>query len=546
MSPTLPASPILGALKFVVPVVVALAVFFLLATGPLELSADLLAKADFVDTRQIERGWVEAALPADYLPTLVVETPCRLENPPSFAGEAFAAFRAGDEVALADLASENSGSWLPPLLFSELLLRRGEKARALQVLLNFTRGSRYKYISENSYLSADDQRGMIHFWHRFAYLQHETQTRDAKLFWQSLKNPIGRVKVLSNSGESELPKDAPTWDEHRLRAPGCSSTKLTSFDLYNNLLVAYLEAPGFEESERKRQVEFTRRYNDRPADNPLLHALQKAKSREIERREGFVWAISNAERLLRDRAANGRGLPAHSQLALNLALLSSEAVQLVPELRRPFWKLIGELMEQAAGGGDVSPEFGRGLTRLRLLRQIETAKGGPVSLPPNLAPEGEAPAESFAEKVKRVEAATTSRRQVESALALLKGEREPEGLGPAAGDWLSALRQDVAAALVAQLPEDAGADERQETSRQARRILRGDAPPASLVALEDTLPFSTRLAASLRSNTGRVFLATLAAVLVFLLSWWLERELRYRKYLFTHFYRREAEGLRRS
>lgn len=545
MSPALPKSPLGTVLIVVVPVAVALAVFFLLAAGPLELSPELLGKADFVATRQLERGWVEDVLPADYLPTLVVETPCRLEDPPAFAGEAFSAFRASDEVALADLASENSGSWLPPLLFSELLLRRGEKARALQVLLNFTRGSRYKYIAENSYLGPDDQRGMIHFWHRFAYLQHETSTRDPKLFWQSLKNPIGRVKILSNSGQSELPKDAPTWDEHRLRAPGCSATKLTSFDLYNNLLVAYLEVPGFEESERKRQVEFTRRYNDRPADNPLLAALQKAKTREIGRREGFVWAISNAERLLRDRAANGRGLPAHSHLALNLALLSSEAVQLVPELRRPFWKLIGELMEQAAGG-EVSPEFSRGLTRLRLLRQIESGQGGPVPMPANLGQGGEASGESFAEILARVNAATAARRDVGTTLALLKGDGEPEGLGPAADDWLAALRQDVAAALVAQLPEDASAAERQETSRQARRILGGEAPPPGLEALEDTLPFTTRMAASLRSNTGRFLLATLAAAFVFLLSWWLERELRYRKYLFTHFYRREAEGLRRS
>ena len=242
-------------------------------------------------------------------------------------------------------------------------------------------------------------------------------------------------------------------------------------------------------------------------------------------------------------------MPAHSHLALNLALLSSEAVQLVPELRRPFWKLIGELMEQAAGG-ELSPDFSRALTRLRLLRQIETGQGGPVPMPANLGQggeaSGEASGESFAEILGRVNAATAARRDVDATLALLKGEGEAEGLGPAADEWLASLRQDVAAAIVAQLPEDASAAERQEASRQARRILGGETPPPGLQALEETLPFTTRMAASFRSNTGRFLLATFAAALAFLLSWWFTRELRYRQYLFTHFYRREAEGLRRS
>ena len=539
MAPILPGSSVPHLFTLAASVAAGAATYFALAAAPFELPAGLLEQASFAATRSLERDWVDRALPADYLPTLVVETPCRLEDPPDWAGEVFATFRRGDDAGLARLAAKYPGSWLPPLLWSELLLGRGEKARALEVLASFTRGPRYKAISESSYLPPDDQRGMIHFWHRYAYLQHETNSRDPKLFWQSLKNPIGRVKVLSNSGQSELPKDAPSWDEHHLRAPGCDDSRLTSFDLYNNLLVAYLEAPGFKETDRRRNAEFARSYHDKPAQNPLLAALGKARKTELDRREGFVWAISNAERLLRDRAANGRDLPSHPELALNLALLSAEAARLVPEQRGPFWKQIGGLMEKAAAGGADAPLFAGGLTRLRLLRQIEAGAFGAVPAPPQGAPEAQ-------EATSRVNAATAARRDPVAAKALLAKGRELPELGAAASDWLAALRQDLAATLVAKIDPEAPLEQRQAASRLAHQALAGDPAPAALTELDATLPWSSRLAAAASGTSGRVGLALLVAALVFALALVVARELRFRNYLFTNFYRREAEGFRRS
>lgn len=543
MSARLPRPAWLAWLRYLLPVAAAALVFFLFGPGEAELPPALLTESPFAATRELERGWVDQVLPADYVTTLVIEPPCRLENPPSWASSAFAAFAGKDEQTLSRLAGENPGSWLPPLLWSQLLIENGARPRALEVLRRFASGPSYKRLAEQASLPPDDLRAMIHLWHRVAVLQHETHSHDAKIFWQSLKNPIGRVKVLAGAGANGLPRDAPTWDQHRLPAPGCSNTRLSSFDLYNNLLVAYLEVPGFQETDRRRQVELARTYSDPPAQNPWQAALEKARRQELPEREGFVWAISNAERLLRDRRANRLGLPDHPALALNLALLASEAAPLVPKLREPFWREIGELIDRA-GAGAASPEFSASLTRLRLLRQIEQPFAGqvpqmPVPLPPGAA-------DRVAETAGRLAAATAARRDPAMTAKLLSGDQDLPALGAAEGDWLEALRQDVAAALAAAVPAEASPAERQAALRQARGILRGASPPPEVRELASGLPLSTRFAAGWRSLPARFLLALAVAAVFFVIGYLAERELRFRLYLWTSFYRREAEGMKRQ
>lgn len=537
MSVRLPRPAWLAWLRYLLPAAAAVLVFFLLGGGEAELSPALLAESPFAATREVERGWVDQVLPADYVTTLVIEPPCGLEDPPSWARSAFAAFAGKDEQTLSRLAGDNPGSWLPPLLWSQLLLESGARPRALEVLRRFASGPSYKRLAEQASLPPDDLRAMIHFWHRVAVLQHENNSHDAKIFWQSLKNPIGRVKVLAGAGANGLPRDAPTWDQHRLPAPGCANTRLSSFDLYNNLLVAYLEVPGFQETDRRRQVEFARAYSDPPAKNPWQAALEKARRQELSRREGFVWAISNAERLLRDRKANRLGLPDHAALSLNLALLASEAAPLVPALREAFWREIGELID-GAGAGDASPEFMASLTRLRLLRQIEQPFAGQVPLPPGAGDEVTATAG-------RLAAATAARRDPAVLERLLEGDRQLPALGAAEGDWLEALSQDVAAALAAAVPAEASPAERQAALRQARGILRGASPPPEVRELAGGLPLSTRFAAGWRSLPARILLALVVAAVFFVIGYLAERELRFRLYLWTSFYRREAEGIPR-
>jgi hypothetical protein len=542
MNTRLPRPAWLAWLRLLLPPAAALLVFFLLGPGKAELPAGMVAESPFAKTRAVERAWVDQALPADYVATLVVEPPCRLEDPPSFSRAAFAAFEAKDEQALSRLAADNPGSWLPPLLWSQLLIESGARPRALEVLRRFASGPSYKRLAEQTSLPEDDLRAMIHFWHRVAVLQHETHSHDAKIFWQSLKNPIGRVKILAGAGSNGLPRDAPTWDQHRLPAPGCTSTRLSSFDLYNNLLVAYLEVPGFQEVDRRRQVEFARAYSDPPAQNPWQAALEKARRQELSRREGFVWAISNAERLLRDRRANRLGLPDHGPLALNLALLASEAAPLVPSLRESFWREIGELIDRA-GAGDASPEFASSLTRLRLLRQIEQPFAGQV--PQMKVPVPPGAGDETAETATRLAASTAARRDPATTERLLRGDQQLPALGDAEDDWLEALRQDVAAQVAAAVPAEASPAERQAALRQARGILRGASPPPEVDDLASGLPLSTRFAAGWRSLPARFALAMAAAALFFALGHLAERELRFRLYLWTSFYRREAEGINR-
>ena len=532
----LPRPRTFTVLRLLLPASAAILVFWQLGGGALELTPELLAGASWDATRQTERGWVDQALPADYVATLIVEPPCRLDNAPDWAASAFASFRAKDETELADLAAGHAGSWLPPLLWSQLLIEKGALPRALEVLRRFASGPSYKRLAESRHLPIDDQRAMIHFWHRFAYLQHETNSRDGKLFWQSLKNPIGRVKVLSATGAAGLPKDAPTWDQHRLYAPGCSSAALSSFDLYNNLLVAYLEVPGFQESKKNREQEFARAYRDKPEQNPWQVALERARAERLDGREGFVWAISNAEKLLRDRRANRLGPPEHAHLALNLALLASEAAALAPEVREVFWQQIAGLIDQAAGG-PAAPEFQSGLTRLRLLRQIELGREAPA--PP---PGAEA---ALQETIARVGAAGAIRRDSAKTLEALDGESPPE-LGAVAGEWRQALRQDVAAAIAGAIPDSAPASLREQAAVQARRVLHGAPRPDALEQLEKELPLSARLGTGSSSLPVRLLLSLLAAAAVFALWFFLERELLFRSHLFTNFYRREAERIPRA
>ena len=131
MSARLPRPAWLAWLRYLLPVAAALLVFFLLGAGEAELPPAMLAKSPFAATRGVERGWVDRALPADYVATLVVEPPCRLDDPPAWSSAAFAAFEAKDEPALSRLAADHPGSWLPPLLWSQLLLESGARPRAL-------------------------------------------------------------------------------------------------------------------------------------------------------------------------------------------------------------------------------------------------------------------------------------------------------------------------------------------------------------------------------------------------------------------------------
>lgn len=552
MKATLPLPRALSMLRFLLPALAGAIAFLLLGAGEPKLTPELLDGASFAATRELERGWVDQALPADYLPTLVLEPPCRLENGPDWAAEAFTAFRGQDEPALAELAGDHPGSWLPPLLQSQVLAERGAEPRALEVLRRFTAGPAYRRLADSRGLSADDQRAMIHFWHRLAYLQHQTHSRDAKLFWQSLKNPIGRVKVLSATGAAGLPKDAPTWDQHRIYPPGCSSARLSSFDLYNNLLVAYLEVPGFQETKKGRDQEFARGYRDPAEQNPWQVALERARQQELGRREGFVWAISNAEKLLRDRRANRLGPPEHAHLALNLALLASEAAALAPEVRGVFWQQISGLIDQAASApssGPATPEFAAGLARLRLLRQIELPGAPPAPAPapaPSAAPAAPAASAAITETLGRVAAAVAVRGDKDTFLAVLDGKRELPELGEAAAAWRAALRQDLAAAIAAAVPPSASPAAREAAVEQSRRVLRGAEKPRELEQLEASLPLSARLGSGSSAAPFRLFVSFLAAAAAFFAWRLLERELLCREYLFTSFYRREAERIPRS
>ena len=364
-----------------------------------------------VHARTVERQWIAEAFPELYLPAPVNDLPCatgiraarpynlRISEALSWVDEG----RLDDAVdELGKIAREDPGQWTAPLALGMLLAREGRLSEAETVLAPlYQRQSVQSTIQRaldaartrraSSGPSTEDVRGMIHLLHAYGYVLIETHRAGDDL-WRTLKNPIGCAKLLALRGATNRMRRLPAWDEHRVSAPGCepSAHSLTTLDLYNNLIVGYLSNPEFQETAERRAHELARDYKDPPHENPLLAVLQGAadgfgsESFPAER-EHWLWAVSNAERLLKQRRDSGTGPLGNVRLAANLAALMESALDNSPpaareSLRRQKNALIDVAFDDRSQVlPRQQPDLHRALARLKLLEAVRSGSAAPLN-----------------------------------------------------------------------------------------------------------------------------------------------------------------------
>lgn len=522
-----------------------------------------------------ERRWIEDAFPEVYLPAPVSDLPCatgvraarpwntRISEALSWVGDG----RLDDAVAeLAEIDDRDPANWVAGLTLGMVLAREGRLGEAEAVLRSlYGRRSVQTTVREavenaqsnrSGGPDTEDVRGAIHLLHAYGYVLIETH-RGGDELWPVLRYPIGCSKLLALRGATDRMRRLPTWAEHRIGAPGCGLTEhsLTTLDLYNNLVVAYLENPGFRGEDGRLERELRRTYADPPHENPLLAILERASaefpSAELPaEREHWLWAVSNAERLLKQRRESNAGELENVRLAYNLAALMESALAVVPPGARAA--LTGRKNDLAAvamaGRRSVLPrqqvELDRALTRLELLEAVRSGTLPPLddSLTEDL--DG-----AQSEVLSAVAFALSQRRNGRSWLVQVSspGDAIRASLGRRAAGWLEASRRDFAATLASRAAE-APDDEKPWWARWARRTLEpGDAKPAELRALEKEVGFFSGSVRWLTSPFSAGVAAILAAAVAWIAAAWLAVQLGQRRDLTTSFYRLEARAqLRRG
>lgn len=559
-----PDVPIVRVLAFVLALAAGIGVLYVLlrvlphAGDPAALLDGTALRAE--RTPRVETAWVEETFPPLYLTSPPGALPCaQSTNAPSRT-------RAAVETALADasrgevqaavdrLTRLGDSHWLPPLALGLTLLHeasvidgQGDISRSQLVLV--------RAVERQGIGASDNEqtlRAQIYLMQAAAYLQIEHDRADDNLFTY-VKNPIGFTKLLVRRGRLADVQSMPTWSQLEIAPPGCPSGTpgaLSTYDLYNNLLVAYLKSPDYEESKTARDDEFKRTYRDSAVSNPLLAVLREVQG-DLTGGENWVWAISNAERILRWNSAS----PNDARLSYNLAALLDSALLYTPDAARPsLLQRRDDLHRTASSLQDQLPLAERaqlvvGLLRLDLLRAARQSRQPDTSLPDaaTLTPAQQRTADHLlAALTRRIDP-----EQLASTFTEAGRTQVGERLDERATDWLAALRWDTASTL-----GQIGLDRREELdsaqlltyAQTGYALLDGQRAPPALAELRSLvddwrswlLPDSVRLAWQI--------LATALALTIFLLLWrelhWIAVLLRRRQALLTSFYRLEAEAQR--
>lgn len=460
---------------------------------------------------------------------------------------------------------KKNGGWLSGLALGRLLVEQGQRAKAESLYATLLKPGLSRPLHDiigRGLVAAEalrdgnprepppieDLTPAIYALQASGYVQI-LGNKTGEDFWNTLKYPIALGKMVVFHEQRMLVDKVIDGYELDLAPPGCVAgwPGISSYDLYNNLIVGYLTASGFQAPPEKRTKEFERAYQDPPLQNPLLTVLRKRQT-ELETNpeiEGRVWAVSNAERLLRDRLLERRGYPQNARLALAVAGVIEWALEgsvpeaAVPALLRQQRELLAVALEREDDiPEEERPGFDRALARLRL---IAAGRNGEEAKLDDLAASFSPEQSEAASLVATVQAA---RREPAGWASLALGEMDPGlslKLGKRASPWRSALRSDLAAAL-ARFAAEQEPPARQRLAGMASSILHvGDTVPPALANLKTELGTVWRLRLWLHTPVGAGAAAAAVFLLGVLLARWLAVQLRVRRELFTSFYRTEAE-----
>lgn len=492
-------------------------------------------------TREIERKWAARLDDSGYLLAPVGPSPCGTLIDPT--GD-----RAARLTRLRDLVDQKPDDLLVTLVYGTELIHAGEYSAAARILRdtlnNTTEDTRLIGLARNASLplTLSDAHVSTIIYLQHAHVVAELNQPGAAAPWDSLKNAIGLVKAISDRRPMRIAKGDPTWSPLPIRAPGCSESQdsLSSHDLYNNLIVAYMTA-GFvpsgtpEQQQAARDKEFAREPQAKAGAVRQLFLQQLGRTmRNGWKDESKLWALSNVERIL------GWGYPDDARLNVNIIRVLDEAAQGCDgEWCAELYAVKDVLLEQALLRyedipPDQRPAFGRNVIRMLAASNVDLARVAPAT--------------------------TTIRGWVSQADALVLGRlmkaEEERRLLPR---WIVGLAEDEItpsawreAAEIDFVSAASGwaADKPEEQERiitASRQLLAGREAPAALTALEKGR--GTFAGIWLRMQASPWFWAFAAAafaLLVWYVLLWVIVAVRDWRHLHTSFYNVELDHLRAS
>lgn len=572
----------------------ALAAFFWTPVDAQRVNPQPKARVVARELARLERTWVDADLPAAFLPS-----PPRLEwcidGFPRSPGkdelqvrrEVSRASREADIASLSRLHAEGKG-WFSSLALADRHIQEGQPDPAEEVLTQALARLRGR-VNNALIISQESKRreargqplpppsepdlnllALIEIQHAIGALRLERNLAGRSL-WEPLKNAIGCAKLVVHYDYGTVATEV----RRRLRAPGCTSpSDLTTHDLYNNLIIAYLKAQDFSTPQgEQREDEFRRRYTARTepiAQNPMFAAVRLLFSRlppaapaggstapGAQAQESRVWAVSNAERVLRA----GRIESFDPRLCVTLAQAVGAAIedlgpvfeagqklvidsqplaQSAEDLRQALEQQRDKLIECARDGVQRLPDSdqlraNQALARLVLVGAIRRGRSGD-DVTAGLADES---AKNSAQAVQ-----VSLQRRIDLPTLLSAVASPPEELGPRADNWHRAAALDAAASL-GLYGQGLGGRDRASAAQKARAYLEaGDSAPTELAALEARLgPWRVLTAYPL---VFKGLFAMAAALFIWYLTKLVVLQLRAYSEQFTSFYRIEAQARLRS
>lgn len=440
--------------------------------------------------------------------------------------------------AIADLGKLHGryadGGWLPGLALAQKLAIAGKGAEAEQVLRELERRKAWPPVKKPREFTLAN----IHGAFLDAYLRLDRNTQGTAV-WPQLKRPIGFARDVANLDQGYVTK-LPSWFEHSLPGPGCppGDATLSTYDLYNNLIVGYLRR-SYRGTPEDKNDEWPRSYDDPPNQNPLQATLEQLVSRWQPERESKVWALSNAERLLRERIKDGELDPPQSaHLSLNLAQLyewiEREGLAPVPALaalRQQEHLLIRAALANREQIAEADlPTFDRTYARLALA--TASREGSPPELPEalrnHLTPEQRSGADAITRAI------DLRRDPLAWAKLALRNEGDGAFLGAQRDEWRRTSRRDISAEFARRAGQVEPAEKALWRGRASAVLALGDGPPPELAGGGGLDVHLVRKL--LGTGTGAWVAALVSALLAWIMGKWLARELRRRADLFTSFY----------
>jgi len=282
--------------------------------------------SSFEHARQIEMAWINQTFDQelDYLlaPMSPLPCPANIQDIPDdirrqtqealdFAQTGLLTRSFG---ILNDMVGDDSAHWLPVLTLVVLYVQDDQEGVALQIVENYLRADEkqefIKQLKQDQGQSDETRIGLIHLLYINALLRLKAgQYTFDRLLWGGLKYPIGISK--STGLGLNLTTNVP------IKTPGCPDDEndLTTYKLYNNLIVGYLKSQNYKAAESRWQKE-CQRDSLPPRLNPLFPILEELCSRRQKFETYWEWTISNTESLLTMAPT-----PPDSLLSFNLMLL---------------------------------------------------------------------------------------------------------------------------------------------------------------------------------------------------------------------------------